>query len=325
MTSPELPVARAAAVPRAPAGPGAGPRVVAIGGGRGLAVTVRAALRYAGHLAAVVATADDSGSSGRLRRDLAVPALGDLRRCLVAMAGLDGHALGRALEHRFPGTDVAGHALGNLLLAGLTAVTGDLLAATREMSRLLGIHPETRRVLPATTCPVELQAWTGHGRKVFGQYAISQTAGIERVRLQPSDARAADGASELVLHADQVVLGPGSLYTSVLAAALVEELHRALATTLATVVYVCNLEPERYETDGLDATAHVAALLAHGVRPHVVVVPAGTPPGTVGAEVVVADVAGASPVTHDDRKLAAALATLVPEPSRRYLPWPSSR
>ena len=122
---------------------GAHPRVVALGGGRGLAATVRAARAYAAYTTAVVTTADDSGSTGRLRRSTAIPAPGDLRRCLVAMAGADDKPLGQAFEHRFPCTDLAGHTLGNLLLAGLTAITGTFLEALEEAGGLLGARVRT--------------------------------------------------------------------------------------------------------------------------------------------------------------------------------------
>src|SRR5690606_4606739 len=134
------------------------PHVVAVGGGHGLAATIRAVRRYAGRTTAVVSTADDGGSSGRLRSAIDMPAPGDVRRCVEAMAGASGHPLTPALEYRFDGTDLAGHALGNLLLAGLHAVTGDFVVATDELSRLLGIDTGVGRVLPATTEPVVLRA-----------------------------------------------------------------------------------------------------------------------------------------------------------------------
>lgn len=295
--------------------PGIGrPRVVALGGGRGLTATVRAVRAYAGHTTAVVATADDSGSTGRLRSSMAIPAPGDLRRCLVALAGKEDQPLGRAFEHRFVGTDIEGHALGNLLLAGLTAVTGHFVAAVEEVGRLLGLDPATARILPATVDPVDLRAELVDGAEVVGQYAVSKTEGIERVALCPADVRAPDGVAGAILAADQIVLGPGSLYTSVLAAALVPAIHAALTKTAAQRVYVCNLEPEDAETRGYDVAAHVAALIAHGVTPDVVLVnrdPA-LPMGDVRADVVAAALAAPDGTTHDSDRLAAALADLLP-------------
>jgi uncharacterized cofD-like protein len=288
----------------------AGPDVVALGGGRGLSATLRAARRYAGRVTGIVATADDSGSTGRLRDAMDLPAPGDLRRCLAAAAGVEDQPLGRAMEYRFAGTDVEGHTLGNLLLAGLAAVTGDFVTATEQVSRLIGLDPERGRVLPATAEPVSLHCTTLDGTRVSGQYAISKTAGISRVTLDPAGAKAPYGVVDAIHRADQVVLGPGSVYTSVLAAALVSDVRSALATTSARRVYVCNLEPEPGETEGYDVAAHVAALRAHGVEPDVVLVHDGAPAvGEVGADVVRADLT-AGDGAHDSWKLAVALAAI---------------
>ncbi|WSQ09427.1 YvcK family protein [Streptomyces sp. NBC_01231] len=289
------------------------PRVVAMGGGRGLTATLRAARQYAAHTTAIVATADDSGSTGRLRRALRIPAPGDLRRCLAALAGAEDEPLGQAMEYRFSGTDVEGHALGNLLLAGLTAVTGDFLAATNCAAALLGLDPDRGRVVPATLEPVDLSAVTSDGTRVTGQYAISKTAGISRVELNPPGVKPPDGLARSIQDADQVVLGPGSVYTSILAAALVDDLHAALTSTRAQIVYVCNLEPEEAETQGYDVAAHVDALRAHGIEPDLVLVHDSglLPIGDVGVPVVRADLVRSDPqygTAHDSGKLAAALA-----------------
>jgi uncharacterized cofD-like protein len=290
------------------------PRVVAVGGGHGLAVTIRAVRRYAGLATAVVATADDGGSTGRLRSGMAIPAPGDLRRCLVAMAGAEDTPLGRAVEFRFGGTDVEGHALGNLLLAGLGAVTGDFLAATEEVARLLGLDPARGRVQPATVEPVQLCATTVDGEVVVGQVAIATTSGLRQVRLDPPGVKAPPGLADAILQADQVVLGPGSLYTSVLAAAMVDELREALAATAARRVYVSNLRAEAAETKGYGLVDHVDALTAHGIPVDVVVADPRAPislESPVAAEVVAADVAVApARAVHDSDKLAAVLAWL---------------
>jgi uncharacterized cofD-like protein len=301
------------------------PQVVAVGGGHGLAATIRAVRRYAGRTTAVVATADDGGSTGRLRDAMALPAPGDVRHCLVAMAGNDsgGDAapLVDALEYRFDGTDVAGHALGNLLLAGLTAVTGDFVAAVDEASRLVGLDPDVARVLPATAEPVVLRATVAgvRGGELTGQVAISRAGGIERVAVEPGGARAPAAAVEALVDADQIVLGPGSLFTSVLAAAVVGELRQALADSRGRLVYVCNLRAEGTETFGYDVADHVAALRRHGIEPDVVVTHAGGLPlgdlGQPGAgtaiEVVRADVVHPGGLAHDSAKLAGVLSELV--------------
>lgn len=289
--------------------------MVAVGGGHGLAATIRAVRRYAGRTTAVVSTADDGGSTGRLRDRMALPAPGDVRTCLVAMAdGAGAGALTEALEHRFEGTDVEGHALGNLLLAALTAVTGDFVAAVDEASRLLGLDPEVARVLPSTAEPVVLRA-TAAGRELTGQVAISRSGGIERIGVEPAGARTPAEAVEALVDADQVVLGPGSLFTSVLAAAVVDDVRRAVADSRGRLVYVCNLRVEGVETFGYDVAAHVAALRRHGIDPAVVVSQAGgLPLGEVdaGVEVIQADVARPPGLAHDGAKLAKVLADLVP-------------
>jgi uncharacterized cofD-like protein len=301
------------------------PHVVALGGGHGLAATIRAARRYAGRTTAVVATADDGGSTGRLREAMALPAPGDVRHCLVAMAGSGpdcGSApLVDALEFRFDGTDVAGHALGNLLLAALAAVTGDFVAAVDEASRLVGLDPDVARVLPATAEPVVLRATVAgvRGRELTGQVAISEAGGIERVAVEPGATRAPKAVVEALVDADQIVLGPGSLFTSVLAAAVVDGVREALANSGGRVVYVCNLRAEGTETFGYDVADHVAALRRHGVEPDVVVTHAGGLPlgdlaglgAAPGIELVQADVARPRCLAHDSAKLARVLAEQV--------------
>jgi len=251
-----------------------------------------------------------------LRDALAIPAPGDLRRCLAALSDVDEQPLGRAFEHRFDGTDVAGHTLGNLLLAALFAVTGDFVEATDEVARLVGVDPSRARVIPATTEPVHLTCTTAGGLRVDGQYAISKTPGISRLALAPARVKAPPGTVDAIHRADQVVLGPGSVYTSILAAALVPDVRAALETTTAQRVYVCNVEPEPGETQGYDVAAHVRALLRHGVRPDVVLVPHDTrlPLGDVGVPVVPADVTAPREAAHDSWKLAVALAALAPAP-----------
>jgi uncharacterized cofD-like protein len=310
------------------AGPGMHPdklHVVAVGGGHGLAATIRAARRYARRVTAIVSTADDGGSTGRLRRSpglgLALPAPGDLRHCLVAMASTPGRDAGRppagplveALEYRFDGTDVEGHALGNLVLAALTAVTGDFVEAVDEAARLLGLDPDEARVLPATAEPVELRASTTTGDEVVGQVAVSETLDVDRVRVVPDRPPAPADAVEALLDADQIVLGPGSLYTSVLAAAAVEDVRRAVAEGRGQRVYVCNLRAEACEARGYDVAAHVEALARHGIEPDVVVLqPGALPRGEVsaGIRVVEADVARPHGLAHDSEKLAATLGAL---------------
>ncbi len=291
---------------------GAPPHVVAVGGGHGLAATIRAARGYAGHTTAVVATADDGGSTGRLRSAIDMPAPGDLRRCVEAMAGEPSGPLTRALDYRFTGSDVEGHALGNLLLAGLHAITGDFVAAVDELSRLAGVDPVAGRVLPATVDPVVLRAVVAGGEEVTGQVAIARTVGIDRVAVEPSAAEVPDAAVEALVEADQIVLGPGSLFTSVLAAAVVDGVRDALKRASGRRVYVCNVRAEAGETRGYDVAAHVDALRRHDVEPDVVLAQRGalTQGDLVDVEVVEADLVRPSGLAHDPDLLGAALAAL---------------
>jgi uncharacterized cofD-like protein len=296
-----------AGAPADAAGPG--PHVVAVGGGHGLAASLRAARRYAGTITAIVSVADDGGSSGRLRRQFGIEPPGDLRKCLVALAE-EGSPLAAAFEHRFEGTDddLVGHALGNLLLAALTSVTGDLQEALDEAGRLLGA---VGRVVPAAAEPVVLKAEAGAG-PVEGQSAVAQTAGIERVSLVPADVAASPDALEALARADQVVVGPGSLFTSVLAAAAVPGIAAAISAVPGRRVYVANLRPQPAETEGYDVAAHVAALLAHGVAIDVVVADSsGISLGELAVPVVDVPLARPNGMAHDPGRLAEALATLV--------------
>lgn len=242
------------------------PSVVGLGGGHGLAITLSAARQYASDITAVVSVADDGGSSGRLRKDFGLPAPGDIRRCLVALAQDPESPWARAFGFRFSGGDVKGHALGNLVLAGLVETTGSFLAAIEEAGRLLGARG---RVYPATDTAVVLTAETVEGR-LAGQTAVEDHFGaVLTVGIEPPDAVCPAPALEALRDADQVVLGPGSLFTSVLAVTAVAGIREVLATK--RVVFVCNLKPSK-ETPGFTAADHVEALRRHGVEPAVVLV-----------------------------------------------------
>jgi uncharacterized cofD-like protein len=281
--------------------------VAAVGGGHGLAASLHAVRRYAGDVTAIVAVADDGGSSGRLRESIALPPPGDLRKCLAALAA-DDSLLARALDHRFDAGELEGHALGNLLITGLADAGDDFQAALDEVGRLLGA---VGRVLPATTEPVVLKAEAG-GDEVAGQVAVSNAVGITRVSLTPPDPPVAPGVVEAIEGADQIVIGPGSLYTSVLAAAAVPGVRTALARTPARKVYVCNLAPEVPETAGYGVADHVGALRAHGLEVDVVVCHEGGL-STHGLDVaaVVRPIARPGGLAHDPALLADVLAELV--------------
>jgi uncharacterized cofD-like protein len=289
-------------------GGGGRPSVVAIGGGHGTAVTLKAARRYAGTLTGIVSVADDGGSSGRLRELLNVVALGDLRKCLVALSD-DDSALALAFERRYDEGELAGHALGNLILTGLIDATGDLVLGVREAARLLDARGD---VLPATTERVVLKAEAAGGT-VAGQVAVMGTADIRTVSLVPGDARPPDLALERIAEADQIVIGPGSLFTSVLAAVAVRGIAEAVAASAAQVVYVCNLRPQIPETEGYDVAAHVAALARHDVPVDRVLcdtIP-GMSIGTTDAAVHDVSLTGENTLVHSPAKLAHALSGLL--------------
>ena len=299
-----------------------GPSVVALGGGHGLATALRAIRRYAGSITAVVSVADDGGSSGRLRRDLGVPPPGDIRRCLVALAGddsIDGAVWSTAFEHRFRDGELEGHALGNLVLVGLTETLGSFAGALDEAARLLRA---VGRVLPATLEPVVLKAELGDassgGHVVEGQVAVANSRDIRGVELVPADVVATPDAVEAIARADQIVYAPGSLYTSLLPVLSVHGLRDAIRVSHARVVQVSNLRPQVPETAGMDAADLVAAVLAHGARVDTFLLDTGD--GLVadavrvralGVEPVQAPVARDHGLAHDPERLARALCALL--------------
>lgn len=283
------------------------PRVVALGGGHGLAASLQAARGYASDITGIVSGADDGGSSGRLRDALGIPPPGDLRRCLVALG--DPHSVwSQTFEHRFEGGELDGHPVGNLVIAGVAAATGDFVAALDEAGRLVGAEG---RVLPATTTPVVLRA-ESEGGAVEGQVAVARSGRISRVSIVPMDAPPPAAALDALARADQVVIGPGSLYTSVLAVVAVPALCEALKRTPGLKVYVCNLRPQVPETEGYDVAAHVRALAAHGLDVDVVVHdPADMARGNLHVAVHEHHMARGDGLGHDPTKLARALAGLV--------------
>jgi uncharacterized cofD-like protein len=281
-------------------------KVVANGGGHGLAATLAAARHYADDITAIVSVADDGGSSGRLRKDLDIPAPGDLRRCLVALADRSSPWF-EAFEYRFTSGELEGHAFGNIIIAGLAEATGDFDIALAEAGRLLGA---VGRVIPATREPVVLKAEAG-GRAVEGQVNVQNAGRISGLSVVPADAHPPGAALAAIAAADQVVIGPGSLFTSVLAVVAVPAIRDALDRTTATKAYVANLREQVPETAGFDVAAHVDALLAHGLRVDVVVAdPGGLPIGGCAVPVVEERVAGDDVTTHDPERLAAVLRRL---------------
>src|SRR2546423_393610 len=251
-------------------------KAVALGGGRGLHASLSALRLITSDVTAVVTVADDGGSSGRLRRELGLLPPGDLRKALVALAGdrADSPLWTEVFQHRFGGTGaLAGHAVGNLVLAGLLEVLGDPVAVLDEAARLLDVRG---RVLPMCTEPLEIEADVigldenpSAVRRIRGQVAVATTPGlVRRIRLHPAGSpgkppTACPDAVRAVLEADVVLLGPGSWFTSVLPHLLVPELHEALVKTAAARIVVLNLVPQPGETAGFSPERHLDVLCEH--------------------------------------------------------------
>ena len=297
---------------------------VAIGGGTGLPLVLRCMLAAGFDTTAVVTVADDGGSSGHLRRELGMLPPGDIRNCLVALAEPESE-LAPVFQYRFPsGEGLAGHALGNLMIAALADIEGGFAEAVEAAGRLLGIRG---RVLPSTLADVILSGRDREGRLVIGQARVAETEGpIARVCLEPADVPGYPTALDAVRGADIVVIGPGSLFTSIIPNFLVDGVTEALLESDARVIYVCNVANMRGETAGMDAADHVDALVAHGLGGAIDVVLVDEPgPGqradavesgpaqrarieAEGIDVVGADLVDpASPARHDPAKLLAAL------------------
>lgn len=245
--------------------------VVALGGGHGLSATLRAARLVADDVTAVVTVADDGGSSGRLRRELGILPPGDLRMALCALAAEDDehHLLTRLFQHRYGGTGaLAGHAVGNLVFAGLWELLGDPVEALESVGAILGV---SGRVLPMSPVALDiaaevvgLEADPRVVRTIVGQVAVATTPGsVRRVRLTPADPPAAAGVVEAIEDADLIVLGPGSWFTSVIPNMLVPDIAAALARTRARKMLVLNLAPQPGETAGFSAEQHLHVLRQH--------------------------------------------------------------
>jgi uncharacterized cofD-like protein len=248
------------------------PRIVAIGGGTGLSVLLRGLKEHTPNVTAIVSVADDGGSSGRLRQALGVPPMGDIRRCIAALADAE-PVMQRLLQYRFAGNGetagaasaadaLEGHALGNLLIAALTDIEGDFEEGVRQVNRVLNVRG---RVVPAARTPVTLHAELTGGRRINGQSLIARTAGIERLWIEPADVRPSADALAAIAQADLVLYGPGSLFTSLLPTLLMADARAALEASDAPRVFVCNVATQVGETEGYGLSDHLAAFRRHGL------------------------------------------------------------
>lgn len=236
-------------------------RVVVIGGGTGLSVILRGLKQEHLHITAIVTVADDGGSSGRLREEMDMLPPGDIRNVLTALADTE-PLMESLMQHRFTtGTGLAGHNLGNLLIAAMNEITGDFVTAVKKLSRVLAVRGD---VLPASNQSILLKAEMEDGSIVVGESQIPLAGKpIKRVFLDPADAVPLNEAVNAISDADIVVIGPGSLYTSILPNLLVQGLFQEIKQTPVQKLYICNVMTQPGETDGYTAADHVESMYRH--------------------------------------------------------------
>ncbi len=237
------------------------PRVVVIGGGTGLSVMLRGLKEKPLDITAIVTVADNGGSSGILRSELQIPPPGDIRNVLVALADVE-PMLSKVLEHRFhTGNGLAGHSLGNLILAAMIDITGDFVTGVKELSKVLAVRG---RVLPASGQAIELKAEMEDGSVVAGESQITKALRkINRVWIEPANVAPLQEALQALRDADAILVGPGSLYTSLLPNLLVPDMARTIAASDAVKIYICNVMTQPGETDGYTAGDHLKAIHRH--------------------------------------------------------------
>lgn len=240
-------------------------KIVVIGGGTGLSVLLKGLKSYTSHLTAVVTVSDDGGSSGRLRAELGVLPPGDIRNCLVALAETE-TIMDKVFQHRFcQSGSLQGHNLGNLLLVALTEITGDFVSAIKEVSEVLAVRG---KVIPATLEHVRLGALMQDGVLIEGETSIREYgAGIEQLFLVPDHCLPVPETLNAIMEADAIVLGPGSLYTSIIPNLLVKGIAGALAESPARKIYVSNIMTEQGETDNFTASDHLQVIMKYAAQP----------------------------------------------------------
>jgi len=238
-----------------------GPKIVAIGGGTGLSTLLRGLKEYTNNITAIVTVTDDGGSSGRLRTQFDVPPPGDIRNCLVALADAE-PLMGELFQYRFQeGTDLKGHSFGNLFITAMTQVAGDFDQAIKQSSKILAIRG---RVVPSTLKRVTLIATHEDGKVTYGETRLAKSKSpVKDIELRPNDCKPTPEALDAIVEAEAIILGPGSLYTSVISNLLVGGVVRAIENSTALKVYICNVMTQSGETDGYSASDHVKALVAH--------------------------------------------------------------
>jgi uncharacterized cofD-like protein len=235
-----------------------GPKIVAIGGGTGLSTLLRGLKQYSSNITAIVTVADDGGSSGRLRREMGILPPGDIRNCIAALADEE-KLLTELFQYRFhAGDGLSGHSFGNLFISAMTEITGDLEQAIDASAKVLAIRG---KVLPATLTDVSLWAKLADGRIIEGESKITEAMGqIRQIGCHPADPVALPAALAAIKEADYIIIGPGSLYTSIIPNLLVPAIRQALAQVTVPRVYVCNIMTQPGETDNYSVADHIRAI-----------------------------------------------------------------
>lgn len=238
-----------------------GPRIVAVGGGTGLSMLLSGVKNITNNLTAVVSVGDDGGSSGRLREEMGILPPGDIRHCITALAD-DEDLVNKLFKYRFDnGAGLEGHSFGNLFITALYDITGDMVSAVRASSRVLSIRG---RVLPATLDDMKLVAEMEDGRIIHGESTIPEAHGkIKRLFTEPANCKALPDVIQAIRNAELIVLGPGSLYTSVIPNLLVKEISQEIIKSKAKKIYVCNIMTQPGETDNYKVSDHIKALIDH--------------------------------------------------------------
>ena len=238
-----------------------GPKIVAIGGGTGLSTILKGLKHITNNITAVVTVGDDGGSSGRLREEMGIIPPGDIRNCIAALADEE-DLVTELFQYRFHvGNGLEGHSFGNLFLTALCAITGDMVTAVKESSKVLAIRG---KVLPSTLDDMRLVAEMEDGRVIMGESHIPMAGGrIKTLKSEPAKLRALEDAVQAIENADLIIFGPGSLYTSVIPNLLIDEIAQSISKSRAMKIYVCNIMTQPGETDGYSASEHVKAILDH--------------------------------------------------------------
>lgn len=238
-----------------------GPKIVAIGGGTGLSMLLKGIKKITNNITAVVTVGDDGGSSGRLREEMGVLPPGDIRNCIAALADNE-DLITKLFQYRFDvGEGLKGHSFGNLFLTALCSITGDMVRAVKESSNVLSIRG---RVLPSTLDNMKLAAEMEDGRIIHGESAIPEAGGkIKRLFTEPKECKALPEVITAIKNADLIIMGPGSLYTSVIPNLLIKEIASEVAKSNAKKIYVCNIMTQAGETDNYSVASHVNAIIDH--------------------------------------------------------------